>query len=132
MGLTKKLAETPAYKDKVNKVSFTELSPKFLIGMANRLNENKKEFGGKYEPFNWKGSNNKDILDALERHVIDIKSILQTKKAVLSDEPLHSHLAAAAVNIMFLYENNRPGKLINNTSPKRRKGVQISTPKGNL
>jgi Domain of unknown function (DUF5664) len=133
MGQTKKLVEVPiSYKDKANKVSFTELSPKFLVGMAQRLNENKKEYGGKYESFNWKGSNNKDILDALERHVIDIKSILQTKKAVLSEEPLHSHLAAAAVNIMFLYENNRQGKPINNTRPKRRKGVQISTSKGDI
>lgn len=132
MGLTKKLVETPAYKDKANKVSFTEISPNFLVGMAKRLNENKKEFGGKYEPFNWKGSNNKEILDALERHIVDIKSILQTKRALLSEETLHSHLAAVAVNSMILYENNRPGKPINNPRTRRRKGLQISTSKGDI
>jgi hypothetical protein len=133
MGQTKKLVEIPiSYKDKANKVSFTELSPKFLVGMAQRLNENKKEYGGKYEPFNWKGSKNADILDALKRHLIDVDLILQKQKPLLSEENLHSHLAAIAVNSMILYENNRQSKPINNTSPKRRKGVQISTPKGNL
>jgi hypothetical protein len=91
-------------KDKDSKVSLLEISPAFLLGMATRLNSNKISHGGKYLPFNWKKSNPTEILEAFQRHSLDIHSYMVDGKPVLSEESLNEHLLAAAINLMFLYE----------------------------
>jgi hypothetical protein len=87
-------------KEKNNKLSYAEINPAYIASMARRMGDNK----GKYPCNNWKHDIDKnEILDALERHLCDLKLLLN------GEEPIHSmvetpvdHLAALGCNSMIL------------------------------
>lgn len=87
-------------KEKNNKLSYAEINPAYIASMARRMGDNK----GKYPRNNWKHDIDKnEILDALERHLCDLKLLLN------GEEPIHSmvetpvdHLAALGCNSMIL------------------------------
>ena len=93
-----------SYKDKAGKVSLLEISPSFILGMAERLNENKVSHGGKYLPFNWKGSDPVEIFEAFQRHSLDIHCQMIGLDPIIDHEDLANSILAAAVNLMFLHE----------------------------
>jgi hypothetical protein len=87
-------------KETNNKLSYAEINPAYIASMARRMGDNK----GKYPRNNWKHDIDKnEILDALERHLCDLKLLLN------GEEPIHSmvenpadHLAALGCNSMIL------------------------------
>ncbi|MFN7303011.1 MAG: dATP/dGTP diphosphohydrolase domain-containing protein [Bacteroidota bacterium] len=94
------LEDQSAAKDKDSKVSLTEIDPAYIVSMGRRMSENKNKYG----KFNWKKSIDVlDLVDALERHLLDIKSILISGSPVLNiDESLNDHLASIGCNAMMI------------------------------
>lgn len=92
-------------KDITNKVSYSEIDSHFLYEMAKRLNSNKVTYGGKYELFNWQRDHNiPDLIDALERHLCDLKLLAQGKEAIHNtSETIQQHLAGIAINAQFIH-----------------------------
>ena len=87
-------------KESNNKTSLLEIDPKFLVLMANRLNRNKD----KYPLNNWKKPMEVlPLIDAMERHFIDLKSLILDEQPVLTTEEFLDHLAAIACNCQFIY-----------------------------
>lgn len=92
--------KTEGIKESLGKVSYQEIDPKFLYLMAVRMSKNKD----KYPVNNWKKDLDKlELLDALERHFLDLKCLL------LNELPIHNpteteqdHLAAIGANAMML------------------------------
>jgi hypothetical protein len=100
-------------KDYINKVIFTEIDPEYSTMMAIRMTENKSKYG----LFNWK--NEIDpllIIDALERHIVDIKSFLISGKPLLTEEPITDHLASVGCNAMILNYQLKNNERINRES----------------
>jgi hypothetical protein len=82
------------------------------------MNQNKKENGGKYESFNWTQSNdlNKEIdqmIDAMQRHILDLKSIQLYGHPIinLEETPLN-HCIAIACDAMILYYKYGSNRII--------------------
>ena len=98
------MIETQAYKDKAGKVSLIEINPSFILAMAERLNKNKVSHGGKYLPFNWKGSDSVEIFEAFQRHSLDIHCQMLGLDPMIGHESLQENIIAAAVNLMILHE----------------------------
>lgn len=104
-----------AVKDSAGKISFKEIDPEFICLMARRMNSNKIQFGGKYEEFNYqKDINTLDLVDATERHLVDLKLLLQEKSPILNpSESELQHIAAVSCNMMMIfYAINEKAKAI--------------------
>ena len=93
-----------AEKDKSNKPSFLEIEPSFVLGMAQRMNSNKINFGGKYENFNYQQDIDiKDLIDATERHFLDLKGIVLNGFPLINqEESVQNHVFAIACNMMMI------------------------------
>jgi len=100
------VVEIPPYLNKMGeketegKVSFTEIDPEFIALIAQRLSANKD----KYPVGNWKEPMNLDyLLDALQRHTIDLRMLLDGRRPVFNkEETIKDHLAAIAANCQFI------------------------------
>jgi hypothetical protein len=96
-------------KDKQNKVSFKEITPQFLVAVAKRMNSNKVQYGGKYEEFNWLETKNiqkevLELIDATERHLIDLKALTMYNKALLNEnETAMNHAEAITCNMNMIW-----------------------------
>jgi hypothetical protein len=91
--------EEQAIKEIENKPSFVELDPDFMEAMAWRMTSNK----GKYPANNWKRKHNiNDFLDAIQRHLNDIRRQRETGQSQ-TGESIKAHCAAIACNAMFLH-----------------------------
>lgn len=85
-------------KDSMGKVSYREINWDFVTAMAKRLNSNKIQFGGKYEPNNWKKDIDLNLIeDALVRHMIAFIN------GTDSEESPIDHLVAIAVNCQIFH-----------------------------
>ena len=100
-----KLGVKQAVKDSAGKISFKEIDPEFICLMARRMNSNKIQFGGKYEEFNYQENiNTLNLVDAIERHIVDLKLLLQGKKSILNpSESVKDHLGSVACNAMMIH-----------------------------
>jgi len=94
-----------AVKDSAGKISFKEIDPEFICLMARRMNSNKIQFGGKYEEFNYqKDINVLDLIDATERHLVDLKLLLQGRSPILNpSESELQHIASVSCNMMMIF-----------------------------
>lgn len=94
-----------AVKDSAGKISFKEIDPEFICLMARRMNSNKIQFGGKYEEFNYqKDINTLGLIDAIERHIVDLKLLLHGKKSILNtSESANDHLSGISCNAMMIF-----------------------------
>lgn len=92
--------ETSGTKDKDTKVSLIELDPLYIVSMGKRMSTNKNKYGR----FNWKKDIDVlDLVDALERHLLDTKSILISGTPILnSEDTINDHLAAIGCNAMMI------------------------------
>jgi len=87
-------------KELEGKVSFEEIDPAFIALIAKRLNVNKD----KYPVGNWKKPMNiYNLLDALQRHVVDLRMLLDGREPIYNkDETAQDHCAAIAANCQFI------------------------------
>ena len=96
-------------KDNQNKPSFREITPEFYLALAKRMNSNKIQFGGKYEEFNWLESQDLyseilSLIDAAERHLVDLKSLAMNNESLLNKEESQlDHSIAIACNMMMIW-----------------------------
>lgn len=93
------------YKDKHKKLMTHELDAEFIKSMAEVLSINKVEWGGKYERGNhYKNINPVEILESMERHLLEVKKHFQQVKIEnLKDSDNCSHIVKIAVNAMMLH-----------------------------
>lgn len=96
----------PAYKEKTNKLSYSEIDPYFLEQMARRMNEGKKKYG----PNNWKKlSDINELLDAAQRHLLELRKMMeQDFEPIPGQETDLQHCAALACNAMFIHYHLNP------------------------
>ena len=98
-------AET-AYKDTASKLSYSEIDPYFLEQMARRMQKGKEKYG----PNNWKKlSDINELLDAAQRHLIELRKMVQEDFEPLpGQESEAQHCAALACNAMFIHYHLNP------------------------
>lgn len=96
----------PAYKETTNKLSYSEIDPYFLEQMARRMNEGKRKYG----PNNWKKlSNINELLDAAQRHLLELRKMMEDDFEPLPGEETDlQHCAALACNAMFIHYHLNP------------------------
>ncbi len=87
-------------KETEGKISFQEIDPEFMALFAHRLSRNKD----KYPVGNWKKSIDINLLiDSIDRHLIDLKLLIDGKEPILNpDEIIQDHLAAITANCQFI------------------------------
>lgn len=95
-----------AYKETANKLSYSEIDPYFLEQMARRMQKGKKKYG----PNNWKKlSDINELLDAAQRHLIELRKMVQEDFEPLpGQESEAQHCAALACNAMFIHYHLNP------------------------
>lgn len=90
-------------KETEGKISYMEINPHFIAAMAKRMNDNTK-----YPLFNYKLQMDMEgllqLVDATERHLADLKCLLQNEPPVhnLFETPL-DHLPAIANNAAMIF-----------------------------
>lgn len=96
----KLVEDTFGIKDNEDKVSLAEIDPAFIKAMAERMSRNKD----KYPVNNWKKYISPyDLIDAMERHLADLKLLIQEENPIYNtDEEERDHLAALGCNAMML------------------------------
>lgn len=95
-----------AYKETANKLSYSEIDPYFLEQMARRMQKGKEKYG----PNNWKRlSDINELLDAAQRHLIELRKMVQEDFEPLpGQESEAQHCAALACNAMFIHYHLNP------------------------
>lgn len=95
-----------AYKETVNKLSYSEIDPYFLEQMARRMQKGKEKYG----PNNWKKlSDINELLDAAQRHLLELRKMVQEDFEPLpGQESEAQHCAALACNAMFIHYHLNP------------------------
>ena len=95
-----------AYKETANKLSYSEIDPYFLEQMARRMQKGKEKYGRK----NWKKlSDINELLDAAQRHLIELRKMVQEDFEPLpGQESEAQHCAALACNAMFIHYHLNP------------------------
>ena len=96
----------PAYKETANKLSYSEIDPYFMEQMARRMQKGKEKYG----PNNWKKlSDINELLDAAQRHLIELRKMIQEDFEPLpGQESEAQHCAALACNAMFIHYHLNP------------------------
>lgn len=95
-----------AYKETANKLSYSEIDPYFLEQMARRMQKGKEKYG----PNNWKKlSDINELLDAAQRHLLELRKMVQEDFEPLpGQESEAQHCAALACNAMFIHYHLNP------------------------
>ena len=94
------------FKDNKGKVSYQEVEPSFIEGIAKVMNFTKIENGGKYKKFNYKEFNDiEEYNDAIQRHLIQIR-----KGDYLDNETKLSHYFHIAANAMMANYHLQEGR----------------------
>lgn len=93
--------KTTGLKEADGKVSYQEINPAYIKLIAMRMGRNK----AKYPVNNWKKDINPlELLDAMERHFMDLKCLLLNESPIHNpDETVEDHLAALGANSMMLH-----------------------------
>ncbi len=87
-------------KETGGKTSLQEIDFEFIDLIAKRLNQNKD----KYPVGNWKKPMNVfNLLDALQRHIVDLRMLMDGREPVYNkEETMQDHCAAIAANCQFI------------------------------
>ena len=95
-----------AYKETANKLSYSEIDPYFLEQMSRRMQKGKEKYG----PNNWKKlSDINELLDAAQRHLLELRKMVQEDFEPLpGQESEAQHCAALACNAMFIHYHLNP------------------------
>ncbi len=82
------------------KISYQEIDPIFIAQLAMRLSANKD----KYPVGNWKKPMNiYHLMDALQRHLVDLRMLLDGREPIYNkEETAQDHCTAIAANCQFI------------------------------
>lgn len=92
-------------KDDKGKILTMEIDAEFIKDLAHVMSINKTEWGGKYERNTWKDTaqNPVKIFEAMERHLLDVKSAMQNNKSFIDSTDGASHILKIVTNAMILH-----------------------------